>query len=108
MSERRPHWDDSLVESVIHAISDYFDYEYRAYAVIAAVEDWHRDRWTGVCESPEEVVRELKQAQAAIQRVRELCESAITDYHRQAAKNGVARAEMARRILRALEGDNDE
>lgn len=41
----------------------------------------------------------------AIQRVRELCESAITDYHRQAAtKNVVARAEMARRVLRALDG----
>ena len=72
MSERRPHWDDDLIESVVHAISDNYDYEYRAYAVIAAVEDWHRDRWTGVCESPEEVVRELKQAQAAIQRVRGL------------------------------------
>lgn len=47
----------------------------------------------------------LVETEAAIQRVRELCESAITDYHRQAAKNGVARAEMARRILRALDGD---
>lgn len=52
---------------------------------------------------------ELYLARAAIQRVRSVCESAITDYHRQAAtKNVVARAEMARRILRALEGDNDE
>ena len=29
-----------------------------------------------------------ERAEAAIQRVRELCESAITDYHRQAATNG--------------------
>ena len=72
--ERRAWWTDDLIESVVHAISDNYDYEYRAYAVIAAVEDWHRDRWTGVCESPEEVVRELKQAQAAIQRVQAVCD----------------------------------
>ena len=47
-------------------------------------------------------------AEATIARVRSVCESAITDYHRQAAtKNGVARAEMARRILRSLEGDSE-
>ena len=68
MSELRPHWDDYLLASVMIHCSDI----YQCHAVIAAVEDWHRDRWTGVCESPEEVVRELKQAQAAIQRVREL------------------------------------
>ena len=45
MSERRPHWDDDLIDSVVHAISDNYDYEYRAYAVIAAVEDWHKKRW---------------------------------------------------------------
>ena len=68
MSERLAHWDDYLLASVMIHCNDI----YQCYAVIAAVEDWHRDRWTGVCESPEEVVRELKQAQAAIQRVREL------------------------------------
>ncbi len=72
--ERRAWWTDDLIESVVHAISDNYDYEYRAYAVIAVVEDWHRDRWTGVCESPEEVVQELKQAQAAIQRVQAVCD----------------------------------
>ena len=35
-----------------------------------------RDRlWDGVSESPEEVLQELREAQATIQRVRELCES---------------------------------
>ena len=73
MSERRPHWDDELFDAVIDGfrITPYDD---EVYAVIAAVEDWHRDRWTGVCESPEEVVRELKQAQAAIQRVQAVCD----------------------------------
>ena len=69
MSERRPHWDDEL-----------FD-----------------DRWTGVCESPEEVVRELKQAQAAIQRVRE-----------QLHKPWKYECECCTRIWIALEGDSDE
>lgn len=47
-----------------------------------------------------------EKAEAAIALVREVCESAITDYHRQRAiKGGVARAEMASRILRALDGD---
>ncbi len=70
MSERRPHWDDYLLASVMIHCNDI----YQCYAVIAAVEDWHRDRWTGVCESPEEVVQELKQAQAAIQRVQAVCD----------------------------------
>jgi preprotein translocase subunit Sss1 len=70
MSERRPHWDDYLLASVMIHCSDI----YQCHAVIAAVEDWHLDRWTGVCESPEEVVRELKQAQAAIQRVQAVCD----------------------------------
>ena len=87
--DRRPHWDDDLVNAVIdlqyHCV-DCMEDDYPeidpinhdavnaawAHEIIATVEDWHRDRWTGVCESPEEVVRELKQAQAAIQRVRGL------------------------------------
>ena len=75
MIERRPHWDDYLLASVMIHCNDI----YQCHAVIAAVEDWHRDRWTGVCESPEEVVRELKQAQAAIQRVRELHRTVVDE-----------------------------
>ena len=101
MTERRPWWTDDLIDAVIRAESDAHDYEYRAMAAIAAVEDWQENEH-------ELAMQEMRGHKAAIQRVRELCESAITDYHRQAAKNGIARAEMARRILRALEGDNDE
>ena len=36
MSERRPHWDDYLLASVMIHCSDI----YQCYAVIAAVEDW--------------------------------------------------------------------
>ena len=77
MSERRPHWDASLISAVLADLRDVYDSGYgeeQAFRIIAAVEDWHRDRWTGVCESPEEVVRELKQAQAAIQRVQAVCD----------------------------------
>ena len=76
MIERRPHWDDELIMAVVDEIENADSAFYPTFgmvaSVIAAVEDWHRDRWTGVCESPEEVVQELKQAQAAIQRVRGL------------------------------------
>ncbi len=73
MTERRPQWDDDLIDTVrSHFYENGFVEE--VFGVIAAVEDWHRDRWTGVCESPEEVARELKQAQAAIQRVQAVCD----------------------------------
>ena len=77
MIERRPHWDASLISAVLADLRDVYDSGYgeeQAFRIIAAVEDCHRDRWTGVCESPEEVVRELKQAQAAIQRVQAVCD----------------------------------
>ena len=78
MTERRPHRDDYLIMAVGDAIQKADSASYPTFGmvsdVIAAVEDWHRDRWTGVCESPEEVVRELKQAQAAIQRVQAVCD----------------------------------
>ena len=95
MSERRPHWDDYLLASVMIHCNDI----YQCYAVIAAVEDWHRDRWTGVCESPEEVVRELKQAQAAMQRVRELLASGTFEAIRGAQRTRVVSAYHLRKAL---------
>jgi len=95
--EPRPHWDASLISAVLADLRDVYDGGYgeeQAFRIIAAVEDWHRDRWTGVCESPEEVVRELKQAQAAIQRVRE-----------QLHKPWKYACECCTRIWIALEGD---
>ena len=106
MTERRPHWDDSLVESVIHAISDYFDDEYRAYAVIAAVEDWQvanaRDRVY--------LAEPTSAEQAAIARVREL--------HGRLEVTGLSGpsfvclecydAEWPCATIRALDGDGDE
>ena len=95
MSERLAHWDDYLLASVMIHCNDI----YQCYAVIAAVEDWHRDRWTGVCESPEEVVRELKQAQAAVKRVRELLASGTFEAIRGAQRTRVVSAYHLRKAL---------
>ena len=111
MIERRPHWDDELIMAVVDEIENADSAFYPTFgmvaSVIAAVEDWHRDRWTGVCESPEEVVQELKQAQAAIQRVRDLC----AEFIRQDAEDltygsdTYTRAWVAHDILQALDGE---
>lgn len=106
MTEKREWWSDDLIEAVRHMIQG-FGYDALdeiTCGVIAAVEDWHRDRWTGVCESPEEVVRELKQAQAAIQRVRELCDE--SDRNRPSIDG--YRINILPGIRRALDGDSDE
>jgi len=102
MSDRRPHWDAALIKAVFDAMvpeGTSRPMPDLAYAVIAAVEDWHRDRWTGVCESPEEVVRELKQAQAAIQRVRELLASGTFEAIRGAQRTRVVSAYHLRKAL---------
>ena len=82
MSERRPHWDDDLIEAVNDCLDTSGDViSFDAYGVIAAVEDWHkakRDsrirthsegcwRWHNECAEALIVSQ-----QAAIQRVREL------------------------------------
>ena len=57
MSERRPHWDDDLIEAVNDCLDTSGDViSFDAYGVIAAVEDWVYDNFQG----------------RAIQRVREL------------------------------------
>ena len=115
MTEKREWWSDDLIDAVFKALSYTYlaqgwaggiaiDLDESVYPLIAAVEDWQRDRWTGVCESPEEVVRELKQAQAAIQRVRELCDE--SDRNRPSIDG--YRINILPGIRRALDGDSDE
>ena len=41
MTERRPHWDDELIESLPIPGHSYLEDE-DIYAIIAAVEDWHK------------------------------------------------------------------
>lgn len=64
MTERRPHWDDSLVEAVKTAMREN---PWSAFAVIATVEDWQNDEH-------EQAMRELRADKAAIARVRKVCE----------------------------------
>ena len=85
-AERRPHWDDDLVNVVIdlqyHCVDcmedDYPDIDPRnhdavnaawAYEIIAAVEDWQDKQVIG-CRYA--CVGSFKERDAAIQRVREL------------------------------------
>ena len=80
--DRRPHWTDDLIDAVRYAAHDWGPESHLdVYAVIAAVEDWHkakRDsrirthsegcwRWHNECA---EALIEYQQA--AIKRVREL------------------------------------
>ena len=133
MTERRPHWDDDLVNVVIdlqyHCVDcmedDYPDIDPRnhdavnaawAHEIIATVEDWHkakrdsRDRthsaecWRWHQECAEHLI---ERQQAAIQRVRDVCDlwqrrhdSSIRDPADIPAVAIVA-------VLRALDGDGD-
>ena len=40
MTERRPHWDDDLIDAVNGAMENNAYHDEMVYAVIAAVEDW--------------------------------------------------------------------
>jgi len=53
MTERRPHWDDDLIDAVFRALSHTYraqgwtggiaiDLDESVYPLIAAVEDWHK------------------------------------------------------------------
>ena len=71
MTERRPHWDDYLLASVMIHCNDI----YQCHAVIAAVEDWQvqhaRDKVAMVAGNPGTYVGGLE---AAIQRVQAVCD----------------------------------
>lgn len=77
--DRRPHWDDDLVDAVIHEIGVLRPspppLANTAYAVIAAVEDWQvqhaRDKVLMVAGNPGTYVGGLE---AAIQRVQAVCD----------------------------------
>ena len=55
VTERRPHWDDDLIKAVARAASGYDEppgtaFTERIYNVIAAVEDWQRQRGPSLTE----------------------------------------------------------
>ena len=128
MTERRPHWDDELIESLPIPGHSYLEDE-DIYAIIAAVEDWHekfvmhgafrvlaeraasaeadRDRLANqlLNEVPDSYIQMKARAltaEATIQRVRELCDGADN--------NGEWPGMLVRvsAVRKALEGDSDE
>ena len=136
MTERRPHWDDDLIEAVSCLVSvDIGDdclVVADVYAIIAAVEDWHekfvmhgafrvlaeraasaeadRDRLANqllneVPDSYIQIKARALTAEAAIARVREVCEqdSGVADVDGQE----FTMVEVDD-ILRALDGERDE
>ena len=103
MTERRPHWDDELIEAVKDNISGYcFDhvegplYDEDVYPVIAAVEDW-------VLSAPIfDLYLSRKHApdKAAIARVRQVLDEEQRGYNPPLG--------LISRIKTALEGDSDD
>ena len=73
MSERRPHWTNDLIEAVYAELpAKKYQVEpdsWEVHRIIAAVEDWAR--WEHV---PKGTLARLEQAEAAIERVRDVCE----------------------------------
>lgn len=108
MTERRPHWSDDLIDAVIDAIP--LEYIVRwgkitgpgTYPVIAAVEDWQKKRWASITQSPMEVAVQFNALEAAIARVREVCD--------RADNNGEWPGMLVRvsAVRKALEGDSDD
>ena len=103
MSERRPHWDDDLIEAVraLTRTCPYEDYncevdDAQTYAVIAAVEDW-------VLSAPIfDLYLSRKHApdKAAIARVRQVLDEEQRGYNPPLG--------LISRIKTALEGDSDD
>ena len=98
MSDRRPHWDAELLDAVGRSMHAFYDRPdaMHVYAVIAAVEDWAR--WEHV---PKGTLARLEQAEAAIARVRDVCDR-IWDDARYAHKYGFL--EVVREVRYALDG----
>ena len=114
--ERRPHWADDLISAAQNEmVRGHNGFElWNVYAVIAAVEDWHkakrdsRDRthsehcWRWHQECAEQLI---ERQQAVIQRVQEFCRTesfAVDDRYR------IGYATAQKGVLRALDGDSDE
>lgn len=128
MSERRPHWDDELIEAVRYNYNlqmSYADKEEELasiYDVIAAVEDWHEKfvmhgAFRVLAERAANADRLALDAEAAIARVRDMCDTIVKNSHRfqdawdedpTAAQVPYGQAMVARHILQALDGERDE
>ena len=90
--KRRPHWDDALIESLPIPGHSYLEDE-DIYAIIAAVEDWQDANGFSRAGT---LMHRLIDAEAAIQRVREVLEryrtSPYSEMSQTDALGGVGRA----------------
>ena len=118
MTQRRPLWDADLFYAVYDAALKAYDDgldggAYDTLPIIAVVEDWQARRLGASAEQLNRIADwqwmkvsiplwHWAQAEAAIQRVRQLCQSAIDESYLTDAS--IARAGLANRILRALDG----
>ena len=108
-AERRAHWTDDLIDAVIRAESDAHDYEYRAMAAIAAVEDWQtkQEQLLALADVMNFKDRAEK-AEAQVQRVREVAESIRDAADKARGFHGSPiqweRQKVAEDILRILDG----
>ena len=91
--KRRPHWDDALIESLPIPGHSYLEDE-DIYAIIAAVEDWQDANGFSRAGT---LMHRLIDAEAAIQRVRELLDEEQRGYNPPLG--------LISRIKTALDGD---
>ena len=96
--KRRPHWDDALIESLPIPGHSYLEDE-DIYAIIAAVEDWQDANGFSRAGT---LMHRLIDAEAAIQRVREVLERYRTSPYSEMSQTDALGA-----VLNALDGDND-
>lgn len=101
---RRPHWDDDLISAVIGATPPgTVTVTYDVYAVIAAVEDWQDANGF----SRAGALARAEQAEAAIARVREVCDLWQRRYDSSIRHPADIPAVAIVAVLRALEGDSE-
>ena len=98
MTERRPHWDDELIESLPIPGHSYLEDE-DIYAIIAAVEDANQ-LLNEVPDSYIQMKARALTAEAAIARVRQVLDEEQRGYNPPLG--------LISRIKTALEGDSDD
>ena len=98
MTERRPHWDDELIESLPIPGHSYLEDE-DIYAIIAAVEDWQDANGFSRAGT---LMHRLIDAEAAIQRVREVLERYRTSPYSEMSQTDALGA-----VGRALDGGTE-
>ena len=98
MSERRLHWDDELIESLPIPGHSYLEDE-DIYAIIAAVEDWQDANGFSRAGT---LMHRLIDAEAAIQRVREVLERYRTSPYSEMSQTDALGA-----VGRALDGGTE-